>query len=164
MSLSRLRQLNRQLWLFLSLPPSHKSLTLAIAWHLARARLELLHRPFKSIASELGQVGCESGPQCRSLQPSYDPEFPLLLSGYVRRLAPLMPFQALCLVQALAVARLLAPKGYAFTVYLGVRTGDSFEAHAWLRWGDTILCGAPQHLNYKVVTTFSNLPLANGQQ
>lgn len=48
-----------------------------------------------------------------------------------------------CLVRAIAGQRLLAMKGYGSEIRVGVcNSGDTgFEAHAWLKVGDTIVLG-----------------------
>jgi hypothetical protein len=66
-----------------------------------------------------------------------------LAAGAVERAARLVP-RASCLVQALALRRMLERRGAACDLRLGVarsRRGD-FEAHAWIESGGKILIGA----------------------
>jgi hypothetical protein len=53
-----------------------------------------------------------------------------------------MPCAAACLPQALAARQMLARRGYATTLRLGVRlVGPSLHAHAWLQSGNTTVIG-----------------------
>jgi transglutaminase superfamily protein len=53
--------------------------------------------------------------------------------------------QSTCLVRALAAQVLLARRGHASQLRLGVAGvgGRAFEAHAWLEQGDHVLIGGP---------------------
>lgn len=48
-----------------------------------------------------------------------------------------------CLVRAIAGQRLLAMKGYGSEIRVGVRASNDagFEAHAWLKAGETVVLG-----------------------
>jgi hypothetical protein len=67
--------------------------------------------------------------------------------------------KATCLVQALAGQALLARRGYAAQVQIGVAKPDGrFEAHAWLEWEGHVLVGGSQ------TGAFSELRDVAGQQ
>ncbi len=138
------------------LPKARKKLFLEVIFELFRARYQIFHRPFKEVAVQLGRLGVETPAVTLS-----DDGFSALAAGYVKRLAPWMPFESLCFVQALALGRVLLRRNYQITIYLGLnRSQAEMKAHAWLRWGDQVLAGGPQHLEYTVVGCFTNAPNA----
>lgn len=102
----------------------------------ARAMIRLV--PFRWIAPRLESKPRDSG---RSSVPD-----PVLL-GSVRRAvitaANHVPWNAVCLPQAMAAKFMLARRGYPSTLHLGVaRTGpDALLAHAWLEAGSAIVVG-----------------------
>jgi hypothetical protein len=49
------------------------------------------------------------------------------------------PFPARCLARSLALTRLLARRGIATELKIGVRKQDQFEAHAWVEWRGQIV-------------------------
>jgi hypothetical protein len=57
-------------------------------------------------------------------------------------------FRPLCLVRALALQDLLTRHGITGSeIRVGVRRRDGvFAAHAWVRWGDTLLGDDPAHV------------------
>jgi hypothetical protein len=75
----------------------------------------------------------------------------------VRVLAHYLPWDARCLAQAIAASWMLRRRGLPSVFYLGVDHGREtwLEAHAWLRCGDEILTGEPQHERFKVIAVFS---------
>ncbi len=154
--ISRLILVCRKFLRWLELPVQRKLLVFEVILELIRARYQIFHRPFKEVAVQLGQLGMES-----SEVPLAGQEFPVLAAGYVKRLAPWMPFESLCFVQALALGRILLRRNHPITIYLGLnRVEAEMKAHAWLRWGDKVLAGGPQHMDYTVVGCFSDAPNA----
>ncbi|MCI5180705.1 MAG: lasso peptide biosynthesis B2 protein [Candidatus Electrothrix sp. AW3_4] len=70
------------------------------------------------------------------------------------------PWNSNCLCKALAAKTMLRRRGYTITLYLGMHTQTSSptnttEAHAWLRCGDTWICGYRASQGFTVVATFS---------
>jgi hypothetical protein len=60
--------------------------------------------------------------------------------GYaVVRTLRLLPTDSRCLMRSLVLTRLLARRGIAGTLVIGVRTGERFEAHAWVEHSGTPL-------------------------
>jgi Transglutaminase-like superfamily len=59
----------------------------------------------------------------------------------VRRVARYGLIRPYCLVRALAIRELLSAEGIdGASIRIGVRRHEGeFQAHAWIRWGDTIL-------------------------
>lgn len=145
-----LRRARKLLIFLLFLSPREKLLVLELAWEMARARWELQRVPFRDIAATLGRQGTESPAEVPMSR------LPGRLQGHVRSLAEVLPWECACLVQALAVRRVLARRSHPTTLYLGVRRVEGgLEAHAWLRWGTRIVTGAEGREDYAVVATFS---------
>jgi hypothetical protein len=64
------------------------------------------------------------------------------LGDAVLRTLPLLPTDTRCLVRSLVLTRMLARRGIASTLVIGVRTEPSFLAHAWVEHsGRAILPG-----------------------
>lgn len=57
------------------------------------------------------------------------------LSHAVTRILSALPMDAKCLVRSLVLTAVLARRGIASTVVIGVRPGDDFAAHAWVETG-----------------------------
>ena len=60
------------------------------------------------------------------------PEDPRRLGRAVNRTLRVLPTDSRCLVRSATLAGLLAHRGLAGVVVLGVRPGGSFAAHAWV--------------------------------
>lgn len=69
-----------------------------------------------------------------------------------------LPWECTCLPQALAAQWLLARRGVAATLYLGVQrsVAGAPNAHAWLRSGTLYVTGGPGHQQYQVIATFGS--------
>jgi Transglutaminase-like superfamily len=57
------------------------------------------------------------------------------LSHAVTRILSALPTDAKCLVRSLVLTAVLARRGIASTLVIGVRPGDDFAAHAWVEAG-----------------------------
>lgn len=59
-----------------------------------------------------------------------------------------LPWESTCLAQALAAARMLHRRGVPAQLRVGVKqdTPGQLEAHAWVRAGESIVCGGRQTL------------------
>ena len=108
--------------------------------------------PFRLIARRLGSQGVESPSQTPELAPAAR-ALAQLTNGLCRRL----PLNGPCLTQAITIKMLLARRGIATTLYLGVahEGGRQLKAHAWLRHGERVLCGGRNREAYKVISHFS---------
>jgi hypothetical protein len=68
------------------------------------------------------------------------------------------PWESKCLVQAIAVQRMLKSRNISTTIYLGVNKGKDniMQAHAWSRVGEMIVTGGEVKDNFAQVSKFSN--------
>jgi hypothetical protein len=121
---------------FLRLPGGERRCLVEAAWWLGLARLALLVLPFRRIAPWLSR-------QPRGARPDLDPVFARAIRRAVTTAARHVPWSATCLPQAMAAKMMLARRGCASTLHLGVaRTGaDGLFAHAWLEAGGRIIVG-----------------------
>lgn len=105
---------------------------------LGAARAAILLVPFRWIAPWLERKPRGSG---RSIAP--DPALTGRVGRAVTTAAHHVPWNAVCLPQAMAAKFMLARRGYTSTLHLGVaRTGaDDLIAHAWLEAENAIVVG-----------------------
>jgi Transglutaminase-like superfamily len=83
---------------------------------------------------------------------------PAQLAWAVRTAARRMP-GATCLVQALALQRLLSQQGHSSELHIGVARHDqSFEAHAWLTHQGKVLIGADRHEEFTPLVAWPSNP------
>ena len=66
-----------------------------------------------------------------------------------------LPFDVICLPQAIAGKVMLRRRGIASTLYLGVAYDPDLKAHAWLRVGRVIVTGAGGRIGFSVISTFA---------
>ncbi len=119
------------------------------------ARLMVLAIPFRWLAGSLGKRMGESGTQVGES----DLQHARMIGQAIRSAANNAPWVSVCLPQAVAAQWMLKHRHIPATLYLGVAKDEAkpekLAAHAWLRCGDLILTGAPGHLQFTVVATFS---------
>jgi hypothetical protein len=102
---------------------------------LAVARMVILTVPFRRLAVWLS----------RSVPPrTGDKELIVRVRRSVGMAASNVPWNAVCLPQAMAAKAMLARRGCGSTFHLGAATGADGKliAHAWLAVGETIVVGA----------------------
>lgn len=122
----------------------------AVGW-LGLARLAVLCLPFRWIASWLGSAHAADTAPTLSGDPRLAEEVQWALRVVSRR----TPWQSNCLAQAIAGQRMLARRGAATALYMGLRReGPELAAHAWLRSAGVLVCGGPQDESFTVVSTF----------
>lgn len=128
---------------FIALPPAERRLIVAAAGILAATRVGLWVLPFRWVRGAMGALG--NPPRSRD---GGGPAVERIVwaVGAVDRLVP----RTTCLVRALAAQALLARRGHASQLRLGVAggSGRAFEAHAWLERDGRILIGGPVEARY----------------
>lgn len=138
---------------FLALPPAGRVCLLEAAFWLGIARLAILVLPFRWVAPCLGRTMAQS-PEKTGTTPAG-----LLdrISWAVAAASRHLPWDCLCLAQALAGKAMLRSRGVPSTFYLGVaKSGEAqLQAHAWLRCGELILTGRPGMAGFTVIITFA---------
>ena len=118
---------------FLQMPNRQRVLLLEAALFLGLARLALLALPFGRIAPWL-QRSPDSG--------AGDTATVLAVGQAVTIAARNVPWNAVCLPQAMAAKAMLARRGQGSALHLGAaRAGDGLTAHAWLVVGGEVVVG-----------------------
>jgi hypothetical protein len=116
-------------------------------WAILEARLALWTRPRGELLrlSEAESVEAPSGSEDRARA----------LALATMRAARFGLGRPRCLVRALALHRLLSRSGIRGSrIRIGVRgAGDSFQAHAWVVWGDTVLGDDLNHVSQFMIMT-----------
>ena len=137
----------------LNLPGVDIGLLLEAALILGIARLAIALVPFRHIAPWLGV--CQSATPAMPL--SEERIWLAKRIGWaVHTAAGHLPWQAVCLPQAIAAKFMLRRRGFASTLYLGVSRDDtSFKAHAWIRVGNVVVTGYQDMQRYTVVSSFA---------
>ncbi|MFH0709216.1 MAG: lasso peptide biosynthesis B2 protein [Pseudomonadota bacterium] len=138
------------------LPAADKILFFEAAYFLGVARLSVAFIPFKRIAPTLGTLIDKNDP----LKEAESDAKALKIAHAIARAVRYTPWESVCLPQAIAAQRMLRRRGLGWNLYLGVAReegGNGLKAHAWLRNGSKILCGASGHRNFTVVSVFSSI-------
>ncbi len=145
-------------------------------------RATVLFIPFKRIAPHLGVAQQETPYEPSSSPPTITTQQTATqhineISNAILLARRMTPWNSNCFAQALAGHLMLRRRRYANTLYLGVRkeivkapdketgkeTGkesSTLAAHAWLRNGNLIVTGKPQHENFTVIARYGWQPRA----
>jgi hypothetical protein len=114
--------------------PDRVALGLEIVVAYGRARRELRRAPIEQVVARLRQLG----PFAVEAPGAPEREEARRLGWVVVRGLRLLPGDTRCLRRSLVLLQLLARRGIAARVVIGVRTNPNFLAHAWVECG-----GAP---------------------
>jgi hypothetical protein len=118
---------------FLQMSHRQRLMVIEAALFLGLARLALLTLPFARIAPWLRRSP-DSG--------SYDAKTVLAVGDAVTIAARNVPWNAVCLPQAMAAKAMLARRGQGSALHLGAaRASDGLTAHAWLVAGGEVVVG-----------------------
>jgi hypothetical protein len=144
---SRLKKFLRLGW------PARAQLAEAVIY-LAASRLALLFIPFNRLAPYLGVQQAQS-PQ--TLAAPVHQAQAAQVGRAVKIMSRFVPWDSMCLAQALAARWMLNRRKLVSTLYLGVAYDENKKmlAHAWLRCGPVFVTGAPQHQKFTTVATFA---------
>lgn len=136
---------------FRALPARDRALALEAACLLALASLLLVLLPFRHIARWLGNLNGE-------MEAETDPAVASAIGRAVERAARHLPWQPLCLPQALAARSMLQRRAIPSTLHFGMRLeGDdrTMRAHAWVTTGATGVVGVPAAGDFTVLARYS---------
>jgi hypothetical protein len=115
---------------------------------LLAARLRLAVQPFKRIAKTLGTFVSPADDRIaerRAPAPEAQARIARDIGWAVTRAARHVPFDAVCLPQAMAAHRMLARRGIVSVVHFGARRSDEkpIDAHAWVDAAGVEVTGYP---------------------
>ncbi|MCK9372317.1 MAG: lasso peptide biosynthesis B2 protein [Sulfuricurvum sp.] len=156
MTINLITLLKRKLMVWHALPLAQKALFFEAAYFLGIARLMVAFIPFKRIAPTLGTLIDKNDLPKETVTDTRAIHIAHAIALAVRY----TPWESVCLPQAIAAQRMLRRRGLEWNLYLGVardEEGSGLKAHAWLRNGTVILCGAAGHRNFTVVSVFSSI-------
>lgn len=140
----------RYLIKYLRLTGTERLLLAEAVMLLGMARLAILCMPFRRLVSYLGVVKATAPP---ALQPvKY--ELVSQVSWAVQTAARRVPWQAVCLPQAIAAKLMLRRRGVASALYLGLLKQTGLQAHAWLTVGDVMVTGGSRRQHFTAITVF----------
>jgi hypothetical protein len=146
--MARLRSIRRRLRRFAQIGPARRALLLeAVVWLLA-ARLALLFIPFPRLARRLGAFVAPHearAAQARSAPGADAARLAKEIGWAVTRAARYVPFEAVCLPQAMAARVMLKRRGVASVLHFGAAKGKDkpLDAHAWLDAAGVEVTGYP---------------------
>src|SRR5262245_55511208 len=132
----------RSIGRFMALAPAERRLVAAAVGLLGAVRVGLWILPFRCVHGATRTLG--KSRRRETDEPTV--ERIVWAVGAADRLVP----GTTCLVRALAVQALLARRGHASQLRLGVTGGGgrAFEAHAWLERDGRVLIGGPVEAHY----------------
>lgn len=136
---------------FRTLSRRDRTLAVEAAIMLALASLLLALLPFRHVARWLGRLDREMGAQI-------DPPPLRPIGRAVERAARHLPWQPLCLPQAMAARAMLRRRGIASTLHFGMKLDGpdrAMRAHAWLTVGTTGVVGGTVADEFTVLARFS---------
>lgn len=143
----------------LAISPAERGLFFEAYVQLGLARASVLTLPFGRLAHPWGIPYFE---ELRYPHEIEDQEFLKQLRWAIRTAGQFTPWKSNCLAKAVAAKTMLRRRGHTSTLYLGMTTpGTSPEgevkAHAWLRCGDTWICGVRESRGFRIVAAFAEL-------
>jgi hypothetical protein len=138
------------------LPATRRRLLWEALAAFALARLAMVVLPFRRIAFWLGTPGTESSLNASPEQVKVAAEIGWAIGCLARR----VPWDSRCLAQALAATWMLRRRGLESTLSFGANHGTSreFIAHAWLRFGPSLVTGGGGHERFKTLTSIARKP------
>ena len=140
---------------FLRLPLRDHCLFVEAAILTGIARVVILVLPFRWIAPWIGtQV---SGDSAEADGDDSQKELLRRVRWAVEAASRRVPWQSLCLVQAMTARSMLRRRGRSGIVYFGLAKDDEKDllAHAWLRSGGLIISGNCELRKYTTVSAFA---------
>jgi hypothetical protein len=140
----------RQFSKFFRLSAAERRLVLEAAFLMGAARMVVIIMPFRWVASVL-----ESNPNGEKIEQMS--EQIKRVAWAVRRTSHYTPWRSNCLAKAIAGKYMLRRRRISNTLYMGVikNSQGEFEAHAWLRSGETIITGGSHLERYAIVAVFA---------
>jgi hypothetical protein len=135
---------------FRALPAQARIDALEAAAMLALASPLLRLVPFRHVARWLGDI--DTAPV-----PDADPTVARAVGRAVERAARHLPWQPVCLPQALAARAMLRRRGIVSTLHFGMRRDGAdraMAAHAWVTAGAVPVVGVPAAEGFTVIARF----------
>jgi hypothetical protein len=143
--MARLRLIRRLLIRFRQIGWRRRALVSEAVLCLLAARSALAFIPFPRLARRLGRFVAPAEARHAAAATPLDTANAVEIGWAVTRAARYVPFQAVCLPQALAARLMLARRGIASTMHFGAARGEAgpLDAHAWLDAAGVEVTGYP---------------------
>lgn len=146
--MARSRSILRRLHRFARLGSARRALLIEAAFRLFCARLALMAVPFPRLARRIGEFVPPSDIRVLAAARPGDPRQADLarhVGWAVRRAAHHLPFEAVCLPQAMAARAMLKRRRVASAMHFGAARRDEkpLDAHAWLNAAGVEVTGYP---------------------
>ncbi|TXC73284.1 lasso peptide biosynthesis B2 protein [Sphingorhabdus soli] len=122
---------------------------------LAVARLLVRFVPFRFWRRTIGPIAPPEGDEAPLATDNATLARARSVGRHVRRTASRMPFEAVCLPQAMAARWMLRRRNIATQIHFGARPGQDaqpFDLHAWLMLGGVCLTGQEELASYRAFT------------
>lgn len=125
-----------------------QGLILEAAWHLTWARLALVFVPFPKLARRMGEWLPAADPRGQACRAPGNEEMVAVARQVrvaVKSAVRHLPFQAVCLPQAMAAQTMLRRRHIATAMHFGASLGGTkaIDAHAWLDAAGVPVTGYP---------------------
>ncbi len=144
--------LSRILLNFLRHCNSDKLLVFEALWYLLILKIQLRYSSFNALAKRYGlqmthKESCGQDENIATLKS---------IRWAIWRVSRIIPWDSVCLDQALAAQRMLSRRKISGTLYLGVakKENEELKAHAWVCLGEHFITGQAGHEEFTVVSYF----------
>lgn len=140
---------------FWGLPLSFKIQIFEATVLLAAAKLLIVFIPLRKIAHYLGNLNTKPADCLTRSQMKKSSSVQSALLKSARNI----PWNSVCLDQALACLIMLKLRGLPYSLFLGVRKDQEhkkLQAHAWIKCGKETIIGDNETASYTIVATFSS--------
>ena len=156
--MARLRSIRHRLRRFAQIGVRQRALLIEAALLLLAARAALLAVPFPRLARRLGDFVPPSDPRAARSNERSEAQARLAeeVSWAVTRAAVHVPFDAVCLPQAMAARVMLKRRGIASVMHFGAAKGGDkpLDTHAWLDAAGTQVTGYPVAEKFAEIACF----------
>jgi hypothetical protein len=155
----RLRLVRRLLLRFKQVDNRRRAFLAEAVVYLLAARLALIFVPFPRLARQLGSFVPPTDPRATLPRAAAGPNHTQLaaeVSWAVTRAARYVPFNAVCLPQAMAARVMLKRRGVQSVMHFGAAKGKEkpLDAHAWLDAAGVEVTGYPVAENFAEIACF----------
>lgn len=156
--MARLRSIRHRLRRFAQIGARRRALLIEAALLLLAARMALLALPFARLARRLGEFVPPGDPRAATSGTLDEAEARLAaeVGWAVTRAARHVPFDAVCLPQAMAARIMLERRGIASVMHFGAAKGSEkpLDTHAWLDAAGVEVTGYPHAGDFAEIGCF----------
>jgi hypothetical protein len=157
--MARLRSIRRLALRFGQIDNRSRALLIEAVACLVAARLALAFIPFPRLAERLGAFAPPNDPRTLTAKAAATPDQARVAKAIgwaVTRAAGYVPFEAVCLPQAMAARLMLKRRGVRSIMHFGAAKGAAqpFDTHAWLDAAGVEVTGYPVAAGFTEIACF----------